>query len=140
MNVRRLLFTLACFSPGFILPPHALAGDIVIVAHPSVPRLDRQTVLRIYTGKVVELDGLRVCPIDLPAGNPVRARFLIRWVNKDEGNYVAYWTVRRYVGKGSPPAVAHSIAEMQSMIAERPGCIGYADEAELKPGSYVVAR
>lgn len=140
MHIRRLLRTLACLIPGISMPPHALAGDIVIIAHPSIPRLDRQTVLRIYTGKIVELDGIRVCPIDLPPGSPVRTRFLARWVDKDEGNYVAYWTVRRYVGKGSPPVVARSGPDMQNMLTERPGCIGYADEAELKPGTHIVAR
>lgn len=140
MKIRRLLVTLIGIIPGLMLPPGARAGEIVIVAHPSVPRLDRQTVARIYTGKVVELDGLRVCPIDLPVGDPTRTRFLTRWVNKDDANYVAYWTVRRYVGKGSPPVVAHGIAEMQGIIAERPGCIGYADEAELKPGTHIVGR
>lgn len=122
------------------LAPAVHAGDVVLIAHPSVPRLDRATVERIYTGKVVEVAGIRVTPIDLPVGDVVRNRFLARWVGRDEERYTAYWTVRRYVGKGVPPREAVNAAEVNRLVAALPGGIGYIDEADLRPGVNVVAR
>ncbi|MCK6393861.1 hypothetical protein [Zoogloea sp.] len=122
------------------LSPAVQAGDVVLIAHPSVPRLDRVTVERIYTGKVVEVAGVRVTPIDLPVGDAVRNRFLVRWVSTDEERYTAYWTVRRYVGKGVPPREVVNAAEVSRLVAALPGGVGYIDEADLRPGVNVVAR
>ena len=37
------------------------------------------------------------------AHGPVRQRFLADFLDTEEDQYVGYWTVRRYVGKGTPP-------------------------------------
>jgi hypothetical protein len=123
-----------------LLVPLAHAGEVVLIGHPALPRLDRETVERIFTGKVVEVGGIRVTPIDMPVGDAVRNRFLVRWLGKDEEHYTAYWTVRRYVGKGVPPQEAANTAEVIRLVTTRPGCIGYIDEAELRAGLNVVAR
>jgi hypothetical protein len=134
--LRPLLLTLV----WGVLGPAVHAGEVVLIGHSAVPRLDRVTVERIFTGKVVEVGGIRVTPIDLPVGDAVRNRFLARWLGKDEERYTAYWTVRRYVGKGVPPQEAASAAEVIRQVAAMPGGIGYIDEAELKAGMNVVAR
>lgn len=53
-----LILLMLCAQP-------ALAGPAVI-GHPGMKPLDRTTVQRIYTDKVVEVDGKRVTPINLP--------------------------------------------------------------------------
>lgn len=136
----RLLGSLMLAFAWSGMSPAVHAGDVVLIAHPSVPRLDRVTVERIYTGKVVEVAGIRVTPIDLPVGDAVRNRFLARWVSTDEERYTAYWTVRRYVGKGVPPREAVNAAEVSRLVAALPGGVGYVDEADLRPGVNVVAR
>lgn len=118
----------------------AAAGEVVVIAHPSVPRLDGVTVERIYTGKVVEVGGVRLTPFDLTAGHALRVRFLARWLDRDEERYTAYWTVRRYVGKGVPPSQVPTVADMIRLISTTPGAVGYVDEAEVKAGMNVVAR
>lgn len=111
---------------------HAFAGEVVVIAHPSVPRLDNVAVERIYTGRVVELGGVRVMPFDLVVGHPLRGRFLARWLDRDEERYSAYWTVRRYVGKGGPPSQVPTVAEMIRLVSTTPGALGYVDEAEIR--------
>ena len=113
---------------------------MVIIGHPSLHHLDRLTVERIYTGNVVEVDGQHVCAYDLPIGDPLRGRFLARWLGTDEDRYTAYWTVRRYVGKGVPPLEVASTADVIRLVSTRPGAVGYIDEADVTPGMNVVAR
>ena len=88
----------------------------------------------------VEVGELRIVPLDLPPDSPLRSRFLSRWLSRDEAGYAAYWTVRRYVGKGAPPLEVASPAEVIRLVATRPGAVGYIDEADLTPGMNVVAR
>ena len=49
---------------------------VVVVGHPGMRKLDVATVERIYSGKVVELDGQPVVPVNLPPQHPLRQRFL----------------------------------------------------------------
>ena len=92
----------------------AWAGDqVVLIGHPSMRKLDLVTVQRIYTGKVVEIDGNPVIPVNAQPNQINRLRFLSDYLQQDEEKFVAYWTVRRYVGKGTPP---REFADTASLI------------------------
>jgi hypothetical protein len=138
----RLHLTIALLAalglPG-LLAPLAQAA-IVVVAHPGLRKLDTATVERIYAGKVVELDGQPVVPVNLPPQNPLRQRFLKDFMQRDEPSYLAYWTVRRYVGKGAPPKEVGSVSEVLMHVLHNPGAIGYMDETDVPPGVNIVAR
>ena len=132
-RLRLLLIPALCWAASAV-------GEVVIVGHPAMHHLDRLTVERIYTGKVVEEDGQHICAYDLPPDDPLRSRFLARWLGTDQDHYNAYWIVRRYVGKGTPPEVVPNVNKLQRMVAVQPGCIGYVDDADLLPGTNVLAR
>jgi hypothetical protein len=129
-----LISTLLAFSLGA-----AHAQNVVIIGHASVNRLDTTTVQRIFTGKVIEVDGTHVTAVNLKSGT-LRDRFLQRYLNQDDDKYIAYWTVRRFIGKGIPPRELSSAAEVIDFVQNTPGAIGYIDENELKPGLNVVSR
>ena len=113
---------------------------VVVVGHPGMRKLDVATVERIYSGKVVELDGQPVVPVNLPPQHPLRQRFLKDFMQRDEPSYLAYWTVRRYVGKGAPPKEVNTASEVLTHVMQNPGAIGYLDEADVPSGVNVVAR
>lgn len=139
MRTRLRSFLLAALVAGSALASLAHAA-IVVVAHPGMRKLDVATVERIYTGRVVELDGQPVLPVNLPPQHPLRLRFLKEFVQRDEPGYLAYWTVRRYVGKGAPPREVGNSAEVLMHVLNTPGAIGYLEESDLPPGVNVVAR
>ncbi len=114
------------------------AEGIAVVAHESVPRLDVATVQRIFTGRVVELNGVQIIAVNLVRGSSLRARFLASFVGQDEEKYVAYWTVRRFVGLGMPPAELASSADVIQFVTRRPGAVGYVDASEVPPGVKVL--
>ena len=136
---RLLLNALLCAALGLLAPVLAQAA-VVVVAHAGMRKLDVATVERIYSGKVVELDGQPVVPVNLPPQHPLRQRFLKDFMQRDEPSYLAYWTVRRYVGKGAPPKEVGSVSEVLMHVMQNPGAMGYLDEAEVPPGVNVVAR
>ncbi len=114
------------------------AEGIAVVGHESVPRLDAVTVQRIFTGRVVELNGVQITAVNLARGSGLRGRFLASFVGQDEEKYVAYWTVRRFVGLGMPPAELASSAEVIQFVSRRPGAVGYVDASAVPPGVKVL--
>jgi hypothetical protein len=53
---------------------------------------------------------------------------------------VAYWTVRKHIGKGTPPRELKTAAEVMDFVQATPGALGYVSAAELRPGLNVVLR
>lgn len=115
-------------------------AGVVVIAHPTVHKMDLATVQRIFMGKAIEVDGVRVSPANGATTMPTRQRFLAQYLQTNEDQYMAYWTVRRYVGKGTPPHEVRQTAEMIDYVSKTPGAIGYLDEADLPPGMNVVLR
>jgi hypothetical protein len=124
-----IALSLLCTSP--------LLADPIVIGHPSLSTIDRVSLQRIYTGKVVELNGSRVFPVDLRPGDHLRQRFLTLYLDQDEDKYIGYWTVRRYVGKGTPPRELDSPEAVIRYVTQTRGAIGYVDETDLKAGANV---
>ncbi len=122
-----------------LLAAPAMAG-VVVVAHANMHKLDLPTLQRIYTGKVIEVGGVSVSPINLKAGQPLRQRFLADYLQQTDDAYVAYWTVRRYVGKGVPPRELPTAADVISYVQSTPGAVAYLDEADVPASMNVVLR
>ncbi len=123
-----------CLAAG-----QAWAG-VVVVAHANVRKLDAETVQRIYAGKVIVVGDVTVSPVHLPTGSPQRQHFMADLMQQSEDNYQAYWTVRRYVGKGTPPQEMRNVTEALGFVSSTPGGIAYIDDADLPSGANVVWR
>jgi hypothetical protein len=93
-------FTFLLLSCVLSLPATA---DVVVVGNANLPKLDAETLNKIYTGRVIQVGGVSVVPVNLKPGNKLRGQFLSELLNSDDERYIAYWTVRRYIGKGVPP-------------------------------------
>ncbi|MEI6746680.1 MAG: hypothetical protein WCL34_12025 [Methylococcaceae bacterium] len=79
-------------------------------------------------------------PANAKIDTPERNRFLTTFMNQDEEKYTGYWTVRRYIGKGTQPTELNSQAEVIDYVQTTEGAVGYIDEIELKVGMNVVGR
>jgi hypothetical protein len=79
--------------------PLAVAG-VVVIGNGNPPRLDDAQVQKISSGG---RGGRRDGGGSESTQRQYGARPLLRtYLNQDEG-HTAYWTVRRYIGKGTPP-------------------------------------
>jgi ABC-type phosphate transport system substrate-binding protein len=139
-TLQRLILMAACAAA---CPVPALADEadaVVVVAHPSVPRLDVSTVQRLYTGRAVEVGGLPVTVVNTRAGSATRQRFLLQYLQQDEEKYRAYWTVRLHVGKGTPPRELAGVSEVIDFVQRTPGAVGYIPASDVRAGLNIVAR
>ncbi len=121
--------------------PFATAHDgtaLVVIAHPTVGRVDAPTLQRLYTGRAIEASGTLVTVVNLSPGHPLRERFLAQGLAQDNEKYVAYWTVRRHIGKGVPPREFKTPAEVIEFVQATPGGMGYIPASEWRQGMNVV--
>lgn len=116
------------------------SGGIVVIGHSNVTSLDAATLEKVYTGRVIEINGTPVTAINASSGSAVRARFLQAFLNEDEDKYTAYWVVRRYIGKGAPPRELASSAAVIAYVRATPGAIGYIEESDVQPGVNVLLK
>jgi len=138
MKIRTPFLTLGLLAS---LLGSAQASNIVLIGHPGLAsKLDTGLVQKIYTGKVIEVGGTPVTVINASSGSSIRQRFLQNFLNQDEEKYAAYWTVRRYIGKGAPPKELTNSNDIINFVQSTPGAIGYIEESEVKPGMNVLLK
>jgi hypothetical protein len=120
--------------------PAGADDGLVLIGNAPLKGVNTEMIRRIYSGRVVEIDGTALRPVNLAPGNALRQRFLDAVLQQSDADYVAYWTVRRYIGKGTPPTELRSSAEVIDFVGRTPGALGYIDPAELRPGLHVLWR
>lgn len=128
---------------ALVLVPGArpASGGVVVIGHPSLAgKVDGPTVQKIFTGKVIEVRGVSVTAVNAHLGSTVRNQFLQVFLHQDEDKYTAYWTVRRYIGKGVPPREMTSSADIINFVTSTPGAVGYIDESDVTPGLNVLLQ
>lgn len=133
--LRTLLLSLASAAGAA-----SAADGVVVIGHPNLRQLDAQMVAKIYTGKVIEINGVSVTAVNANSGSTVRNRFLQVYLNQDEDKYTAYWTVRRYIGKGASPRELPRSSDVINFVNSTPGAIGYINEADVQPGINVLLK
>jgi len=124
----------------FVMGDARAAGGVVVIGDARLARLDAPTLEKVYTGRVIEVDGIPVTAVNASSGSSLRNRFLNTYLKSDEDKYTAYWTVRRYIGKGASPRELPNSADVIDFVKSTPGAIGYIDEADVPPGVNVLLR
>lgn len=125
LRLLRSVFLVVLFALGGARAAEPDANAIVVIGHASVARIDASTLQRLYTGRAIEVAGNPVSPTNLALGHPLRERFLSQVLGQDNDKYVAYWTVRRHIGKGIPPREFRTPAEVIDHVQATPGAVGY---------------
>jgi ABC-type phosphate transport system substrate-binding protein len=116
------------------------AGGVVVIGDARLARLDAPTLEKIYLGRVIEVDGIRVTAVNASSGSSIRNRFLQTYIRRDDDSYTGYWSVRRYSGLGVPPRELSGSTEVIDFVKSTPGAIGYIDEADVPPGVSVLLK
>lgn len=140
-SVRSFLSILAaCIVLGLPFRTRTAELEIFVVAHPNTPPVNRGVLQKIFLGKVIEVDGTSVIPVNLAPGDPDRRVFMTRVMEQDDEKFISYWTVRRYIGKGAPPREFSSLPELLDYVRQTPGAIGYSSGSAPKDGLSVLLK
>lgn len=116
-------------------------AEVAVIVHPSnANELDKTAITRIYTGKAKSFpDGKQVVPINQADGGTTDA-FNKSVLNKSTSQLRAYWSKLIFTGKGAPPKVVNTEAEVIELVSTNPNIIGYVDAASVTDSVKVVAK
>jgi hypothetical protein len=131
-TITLLLFNFLLSSTG--------QAEIIVIGHKGLPKMDKETIQKIYTGKIITLAGTPVTPLNLLPEAPERQQFLAKFLHQDEEKYTGYWIVRRAIGKGTPPKEVSKIEELIRFINETPGALGYIDNTNINNKLSILAK
>ena len=105
---------------------------VVVNAASSIQRLSQDEIINIFLGRYRRLpNGETAIPIDQPDGDPLRAEFYRRLVNKDLNEINAYWARLIFSGRTSPPIQAVDAAEVIQLLKANPGGITYVERNQV---------
>jgi ABC-type phosphate transport system substrate-binding protein len=136
---------LALATPGLVPATEAAApGYKVVVATTNpVAAIDRAELAKIFLRNVTRWKGgLEIAPVDQSARSAVRTEFTRDVLDKAGLGRISavesYWQERIYTGRGLPPPVMASDAEVVAFVAANPGGIGYVKPSADTTGVKVV--
>ncbi len=117
-------------------------AELAIIVHKSNPdTMTRDHLQMIFLGKTKGFPSAgKAVPLDLPEGNAARAVFLKKIAKKTQAQFTAYWAKLMFTGKGVPPRIVESEADMVALVAKNPSIIGYVDAAAVTDDVRVVAK
>lgn len=109
----------------------ASAGDVYVIAHPSVA-LSASELRDMYLGEKQFAGSLKLVPVD---NSIAQGDFLAKAIKMEASKYASLWTKKGFRGGLAAPATKSGDAEVISYVKATPGAVGYVS---LPPGPGVV--
>jgi hypothetical protein len=126
-------YTRAIWVLAFASAP-ALAGDVYVIAHPSV-NITSDDVRDVFIGDKQIAGSVKLLAMD---NSPAQKDFLERVVKLDAVKYTNVWTKKGFRDGLNPPALKNTDAEVISAVKSTPGAIGYVSSAPV--GVHVIKK
>lgn len=136
--MKKLLLALATL----LLSLPLMAGNLVVIGHPSVPDgISQNQVRDIFLGRSQQLpDGSTATPLEMSDSSPHKATFHSLYTGRSLSQLNAFWSQQVFTGRGQPPRSLDSVAAMRSTVASTPGALGYLPESEVDDSVKVILR
>jgi ABC-type phosphate transport system substrate-binding protein len=133
--MNRLLRFATCASllVAFAVPARA---ELVIVVNPQNPatRMFPSQAAQFFLGGSVMF-----VPVEQAEGSPIREEFYKKVLEKEPAQVQAIWSKIIFTGKGKPPKVMKSSAEVKKAVSESFNAIGYIEKSAVDESVKVVA-
>ena len=106
---------------GVVAAVPATAGDVYVIAHPSVS-LSTAELRDVYLGEKQFAGSLKLVPVD---NSVVQGDFLEKAIRMDASKYASLWTKKGFRGGLAAPLIKASDAEVISQVKSTRGAVGY---------------
>jgi ABC-type phosphate transport system substrate-binding protein len=123
----------AALVAGFAAPASA---ELVIVVNPQNPatRMFPSQAAQFFLGGSVMF-----VPVEQAEGSAIREEFYKKVLEKEPAQVQAIWSKIVFTGKGKPPKVMKSSAEVKKVVSESVNAIGYIEKSAVDDSVKVVA-
>lgn len=113
--------------------PHLSFADVLIVKNRANTelKLNKDEVRSLYLGTPTFSEGHPIKPIDQAVGSAARTTFVRKLLNTTEDYLNNQWLIKIFSGKGEPPEVFSSDAEVLQQVKQNKYAVGYVQEASM---------
>jgi len=125
MTIKKfLMIALALLSTSV-----AMAADFVVIVNAanSATSVSSAELRRIYTGKITQLGGQKLVPINLADSDPLYATFAQKMVKMSAAEFKQFWVDAQIKGEGTAPMIQRNSAAAKLIVSSIPGAIAYVD-------------
>lgn len=125
----KLLKSKLCLAiAGLLLNVSLAAADVLVIVNSGNPlqAMTLDEINRIFLKKTKRFEnGVNAEPIALAEGTKQRAAFNQNILQRDEQQLKYYWSRKMFSGGDRPPPTVASENDVITVVAEKPGGIGY---------------
>jgi hypothetical protein len=119
----------------------ATAEVAVIVNPANADTITKDDIQKIYLAKTKTFPGGKTAiPVDQAEGSAIRVEFVSKVIDKDEAQMKSYWSRLIFTGKGVPPKVLASDAEVKDLVSRNVDAIGFIDATSADGSVKVVGK
>ena len=126
--------TLRCAVALTLFASVSSVAEVAVVVNPGneMTEISVKDTQRLYLGKTGKFPGgSKADVVDQQVGEGSRDTFYKGVVGKSESQAKSYWSKQIFTGKGTPPPVVGSDAEVKAKISANPRAIGYIDSSQV---------
>jgi hypothetical protein len=137
-NVKRAMASLAIV---FGIATSASA-DLLVIVHPdNQNKIEAKFVKNLFLGKETRFaNGDTAIPLMLDDNNPLTQLFLKQIVKQKPVQFKRLWSKALFTGKGTPPEVLGSDAEVLRLVMNNPSMVGFIDDSQFTNDVRAVLR
>lgn len=106
---------------GTVAAAPALAGDVYVIANPSVS-LTSMELRDVYLGEKQFVGSIKLVPVD---NSVVQGEFLVKVLHMEASKYASLWTKKGFRGGLASPATKSGDAEVINFVKNTTGAVGY---------------
>lgn len=98
------------------------AGDVYVIAHPSVTLDDEGQLREVYRGEKQFAGSVKVVPVE---NMGAQTDFLEKFIEMRPDKYAALWVKKSFRGNASVPPTKRDDEDVIKFVKNTPGAIGY---------------
>ncbi len=109
------------------------AGEIVIIVNSAsgISEATAADVSKLFRGKASSISEIKVVPVDQSENSPVRTDFSDKILGRSVQKMAKYWKKQVFAGKGEPPKMVSSDADVIEFIKKNKNAVGYISAGAL---------
>lgn len=119
---------------GFFVVNASFADEplVVIANHDTVvTKISPDQATQIFLKQIQSWpDGKAIYPIDIKEGSPLRTEFYSKITGRSPAQLRAYWARQAFTGMGFPPKQVSTAKEVNKIVQNTSGAIGYVGKGE----------
>lgn len=117
----------------FMFASMSYAGDYVIIVNKDnpLPSISKTQLNRLYTGKIKDVNGTQLVPIDQSVDQAITTSFLNDVLGMIPAEYKEFWVAQQVKGFGTAPMIQRTSSMVKAIISQIPGAIGYISSGDI---------